>query len=270
MFRDEYYSQRNNLNDLNIEINLEQLKKLFLTIYGMYLDKEYFREHIGYYDGDYFYVGKLGDDDTIKNKLYIKLFKENLWPMRSRIDHYSEDDLFDIIEFCYDIISKPVYNDSLRKTEFIKETAQEEFRNEINNLLGKYNGGFKINEYGDIIKSLENGFEFLVHKKLPTDDEKIIQRVNQAINDYRDRKSSVPKRTGAVRHLADVLEGLKAKAELKITKKDESDLFHIVNAFGIRHNNEKQQNDYDKDIWLDWMFYYYLATIYACLHLIKR
>ena len=31
-----------------------------------------------------------------------------------------------------------------------------------------------------------------------------------------------------------------------------------------------RSQSYDKDIWYSWAFYYYLATIHACLRLIER
>ena len=55
-----------------------------------------------------------------------------------------------------------------------------------------------------------------------------------------------------------------------LTRKDESDLFELANRFGIRHHNEQQKTDYDRGIWHPWMFYYYLATIHACVALLKR
>ena len=41
------------------------------------------------------------------------------------------------------------------------------------------------------------------------------------------------------------------------------DLFNIANNFGIRHHKPGQKTDYDRDIWLPWMFYIYLATLRA-------
>jgi hypothetical protein len=49
------------------------------------------------------------------------------------------------------------------------------------------------------------------------------------------------------------------------TSKDEGDLFNIANNFGIRHLNEKQKTSYDENIWLSWMFYFYLSTIHVLL-----
>jgi hypothetical protein len=48
------------------------------------------------------------------------------------------------------------------------------------------------------------------------------------------------------------------------------DLFNIANNFGIRHYNEKQKTNYDQEVWLDWIFYYYLATINTIIRLIKK
>jgi hypothetical protein len=43
----------------------------------------------------------------------------------------------------------------------------------------------------------------------------------------------------------------------------EGDLFNIANNFAIRHNNREQRGEYDREVWLRWMFYVYLATIHA-------
>jgi len=51
---------------------------------------------------------------------------------------------------------------------------------------------------------------------------------------------------------------------------DENDLFNLANNFGIRHHKETQKTQYDKPIWLSWLFYYYLATIHAVVRLIEQ
>jgi hypothetical protein len=57
------------------------------------------------------------------------------------------------------------------------------------------------------------------------------------------------------------------KAEL--FRKDEDALFHIANAFEIRHINESQKGDYDP-AFLDWIFWWYLATIELTDRLLAR
>lgn len=53
-----------------------------------------------------------------------------------------------------------------------------------------------------------------------------------------------------------------------LQSKDEADLFHLANNFGLRHHNESQKTDYDAAIWLSWLYYYYLATIHATTRMI--
>ena len=66
------------------------------------------------------------------------------------------------------------------------------------------------------------------------------------------------------------MEFLRPQIKKVLSSKDENDLFIIANSFGIRHHNDKQKTDYDRSIWYNWMFYYYLATIHAILKLIKN
>jgi len=74
----------------------------------------------------------------------------------------------------------------------------------------------------------------------------------------------------AIRDLADVLEYLRPRLKDVLSSKDENDLFNLANNFGIRHHNANQKTDYDKEIWYPWMFYYYLATIRACISLLRK
>jgi hypothetical protein len=45
-----------------------------------------------------------------------------------------------------------------------------------------------------------------------------------------------------------------------LAKSDRGALFDIANNFHIRHQDAKQQRDYD-DYYLDWIFWLYLSTI---------
>ena len=97
------------------------------------------------------------------------------------------------------------------------------------------------------------------------DPENVEARVSTAILKFRRRGSSASDRRDAVRDLADVLEFLREEVKKVLKSADESDLFNLANNFGIRHHRKGQKTDYDQSIWLSWMFYYYLATIHACV-----
>lgn len=53
-------------------------------------------------------------------------------------------------------------------------------------------------------------------------------------------------------------------------QKDDKELTHIMNTFNIRHNRPDQHGDYDKDIWYDWFFYTFLASIHTLVKLNKK
>ena len=221
-------------------------------------------------------AGKLGFD--VEAQILRKLRKTDLWPIKDKCLEYSEEDMFDIIEFLYDNISKPLegYYHSYGECgwhyqSFDTELGREVYRREINEILQDYKDGYVLSENGEILALAEKGLENLFHANIPTHDPANVEaRVNAAVLKFRRYKSSIDERRDAVRDLADVLEFLRPKLKAVITKSDENDLFNIANNFGIRHHNETQKTDYEKAIWYSWIFYYYLATIHAALRLIKK
>lgn len=273
--REKYYSQRKNGNNLK-KLSLNELKDLFNTLYNMYEEKEYFTEMIGHSEWDGyntdFITGKLGDDNSINRLLYLKLRKKDLWPIWSKIDKYTEEDLFDIIEFCFDNISIGIASDTRpdRIEKYDRISAIEIFRKDINDIIKDYNEGFEIDKKGNIVRIVENGLDKIFEAEIPTEDEKIKKGIENAINQFRNRNSTLIDRKESIRKLVDILEFLKKYVEKVLSKSDERDLFNIANNFGIRHMNDKQKTDYEQAVWLSWMFYYYLSTIYTVLILMKK
>jgi len=256
---------------------LALLKRMFLALYRMLLQQDYFYEALGYECVDAGTVlGTLGAD--VGGVLIIKLRKDNLWPVEARINDYSEDDLFDMVEFLYDHVSKPIngnyhsWNDcGMHWTTFDRETGQAEFRRDFNGFANDYEDGFELSPEGDILLLAEPGFETLVDTPLPTADAANVRtRVERATKKFRYHRSTDADRRDALRELADVLEYLRPEMRRVLAKKDESDLFNIINNFGIRHHSPDQKTDYNKPIWYSWMFYFYLATIHATVRLIEK
>ena len=273
--REKYYSQRKT-GDETRKIVLEDLKDLFYTIYNMYEEKGYFAEKIGRSEWDGyntdFFPGELGEQDNINRMLYLKLRKKDLWPIWSNIKKYTEEDLFDIIEFCFDNISIGIFsNDRPDRIEKYDHAAGIEiYRKDINDILKDYNEGFEIDKKGNIVRIVENGLDKIFEAEIPTEDEKIKKSIEIAVNQFRNRNSTLIDRKESIRKLVDILEYLKPQIEKTLTKSDERDLFNIANNFGIRHMNDKQKTNYEQAVWLSWMFYFYLSTIYTVLILLKK
>ena len=269
----QYYSLRNGLNPRANGIPLDRLLMLFGRLYSTFRSKGYFDESFGFFCVDAGHVaGTLEDPDL---DIFLALRKEYLFPIENHYPQYSEDDLLDIIEYLYQKISKPVegvmhsFNEcGMHWETFNKKEGQVFFITEINKLLSHYENKFELSNDGLILSKVETGFENLFIADIPTSDEKNIKsRVHKAIGNYRRHGSSIDDRRQAVRELADVLEYLRPAIKNSLNKKDENFLFELINTYGIRHHNQNQKTDYDANIWLSWMFYYFLATIQAIVRL---
>jgi len=257
-------------------LDLPLLKRLFLVIYNELVKDGYFQESFGIDCLDGYIPGVLGED--IEAKIFWKLRKEKIYPIEKCYIDYTEDDLFDIIEFLYDHCSKPIHgffhsysNCGNHYDKFNQEEGREYFREKINELLSEYQEGYELSPNGELQITVEPGLDTLVKVQLPKFDANNVEdKVQYAITKFRRHRSSIEEKRESVRILADVLEFLRPDLETVLTKRDEADLFNIANNFGIRHHNPSQKTDYDQSIWCGWMFFFYLDTIHVALRLIRK
>lgn len=272
-----YYSVRTGKNLLFERFDLTALRDLFKTLFVHFEDEGYFQEYLGYHCVDSGFVpGTLGHD--LDGALLLELRKRDLAPIRKKIDGYSEDDLFDMIEFLYEHCSKPVErhyhsysNCGWHCNTFDRKNGRKEYHAKVNKVLALYGPGYELSVDGEIMGLADTGLEGLLEAPIPhVDEDNISARVEAARNKFRRYRSSLDDRRDAIRDLADVLEFLRPELKGVLTTKDESDIFHLANNFGIRHHNASQKTEYDRPIWYSWMFYYYLATIHAVVRLIER
>jgi len=272
-----YYSIRTGKHPLGSKLDLATLLRLFFAVYSDFERKGYFQEAFGLTCVDAGYVpGSIGED--VGAHFIVKLRKDNLWPIGEVYQNYTEEDLFDVIEFLYDYISKPIdgwyhsWGDcGWHYKTFEQRPGQDEYRIRINEMLKDYGDGYELSQAGEIQILVIAGTEVLFESEPPEyDRENVDSRVTSAISIFRRYRSSLEDKRNAVKMLVDVLEFLKPKLKGVLNTTDESQLFQIANSFGIRHHTDKQKTDYDQVIWLDWMFYYYLATINATIRLITK
>ncbi|MGW6380908.1 hypothetical protein, partial [Peribacillus butanolivorans] len=171
--------------------------------------------------------------------------------------------LFVLIEVLHKYIRKIEEFDS-----YDKETAQTEFRNEINKYLIHLDDGYILSEKGYIIDLPDDGLGNLITKNLPEHtSDTVTEQVETAIKMFFKYDSNIEEKRKAINILADILEPYRQDLKDFTTKKHDKIIFGIVNDYGIRHNDLKQIDDYEKPVWYEWMFHYYLSTVHAVLRL---
>lgn len=271
----KYYSIRTGKK--NAEMDFSALRKIFFSIYQEFSNKAYFSEYLD--DDCPDSGGGNGKINNVSVYLLRKLRKDNLWPIHEHWESYTEEDIFDLIEFLYDHVSAGIdkepsfhsFYNHYHYQHFDREKGEEEYRNAINEILNDYAAGYELGGNGEIYALLEEEFRPLLGVSIPASvPDNIKSRISKAVNKFRKYGSTLDERYEAVRALADCLEFLRTDLQNVITQKDDGDLFQIANNFGIRHHNDKQKTNYDRAIWLNWMFYFYLATIHAGLRFITR
>lgn len=260
----------------NMGIRLEDLRELIRSAYDYYEHAGYLVEAFGSECVDSgFEPGFAGTN--VDAYVLLALQRANVWPVADKYRAWDEDDIFTLIEFLYDHVSKPLTkelhtwnNCGYHYSNFNKELGRQEFRERVNVILSRYGEGWELQQDGEMLSLPPSGMQTLLSAPLPTGDRTASQKVADATMKFRRHGSSIADRQDAVRDLADVLEWLRPQIKTILLKEDEQELFNIANNFGIRHMNQRQKLQYDRAVWLSWMFYHYLNTINAFLHILKR
>lgn len=271
----KYFGIRSSENG-RVNFDLSDLRMFLFETFEFFEEKGYFSEAFGSACEDH--DDEIGYFDS-KSSMFMKaiLGKSNLWPLKEHYLNYERDDIFSVIEFLFDHVSKPTEetrhgwnNGCVHYLKFDKPNGQSDFLARINFFLEQYEEGWALSPSGQINSLPLHGFENLFVAELPSSDVITKQRLAEATSKFRRYRSTIDDRRNAVRDLADILERHRSQVKTALLKKDESDLFHLANSFGIRHFNGNQKLEYDQSIWLSWMFYYYLSTIHAVHHIIDR
>lgn len=213
-----YFSTREGLNPNSNGLPLADITELFSRVFGHLRNDGYFDEAFGFYCVDAGEVfGKVKEVDL---EILLAVRKKSLWPIEKFSPGYTEDDLFDIIEFLFHHVSQPIegsmhnYNGcGMHWETFNKVEGQAVFIEKMNSVLKHYKERFELSVRGQILKKPEAGFEPIFNADVPSDDQNVVGRINAAILKFRKHGSTLDDRRHAVRDLADVLEYLKPKVK---------------------------------------------------------
>src|ERR1044071_128189 len=188
----QYYSTRTGKSSGELILTLEQLRMLFIAAYDRFNRADYFQEAFGYWCVDAKDVpGTLGLH--VEAQIVRRLRKGNLWPVQERAVEYSEDDVFDMIEFLYDHISKPLegrYHSyggcGYHYETFDQQAGRLAFRTERTPSPRGYGEGYEHAEDGEILTLGQPDVAHLETAALPViDPANVEQRVASAVRKFR-------------------------------------------------------------------------------------
>jgi|SRR5579872_7466877 len=255
---------------------LPELRIIVRDLYTDLVANDHLKEWIGY---DCVDAGRVTGTAVDPGRQIVRqVGRRDVWPTDPVAGAWSEDAIFDFLQFIATKVSSPVDGSGYyhqyagcgwHDQTFQQEPARTEFISEVNSILSRYSDGWEMTADLQIVERAPSGLSDLLAAKVPlTVDASVRSRVDSAISKFRSRSSSRDDRRDAVRDLGDVFERLRKVAKQHLGA-DESDLFNILNNFDIRHNNLTQKSDYDV-VWLTGLFYYYLTMIHVLARLVGR
>lgn len=238
--------------------------------------KEFFRL-ISNLDANGYLIESFGqecvdDDDPLPIRSEViedRLGIPSLWPLSP--DSWDTDTFYGLIEVFHDLVSRPRRRSfhswdecGWHYSEFHSTPARFLYRWKINQLLKSADIEHELasegEDVGRLVVSTDEPRSDLVHRALVKSPDDARGTVSHAISLFRSRRSSAESKRSAIVALAGILEERRELIRVNLGKKDEGDLFQIANNFNLRHRRSGQKGDYN-EAFLDWIFWWYLATI---------
>ena len=192
---------------------------------------------------------------------------------------WSEDLFFDVIEALHDLVARPrwrgwhEFDQHWDYQDFARAPGQAVYRWKVNELLFRSEVLLQLadsgSDCGRLVHAPGDARDDLLRRAVQSPEPKVRDLVDHAVAQFRGRGATFLAKREATKTLADVLKHRRALLKSELFKKDEDALFQIANHFEIRHINERQKGDYDP-AFLDWVFWWYLATIELTDRLLDR
>jgi hypothetical protein len=270
-----YWSARNNSTGKTpVQRPLAQVRRDFTQLIYSMEDDGYFRRAFPASCVD----GPHGLDVDPETVLADRLGKSGLWPLTP--SEWDDDTFFDLIEVFHDLAARPrtrTYhswnNCGWHFDDYATDIGRALYRWRINQLLATSTLNLRLADIGDdigrLVRTVDDARSDLIDQALRTTEPNVAEQVAHAIALFRSRGATAHDQRSAIIALAGILEPRRDLIREQLGRPDESALFMVANKFAIRHQGDGQQGDYDP-IFLDWIFWWYLATVELTDRLLAR
>jgi hypothetical protein len=205
--------------------------------------------------------------EELGSVLQQRLERADLWPLRP--ESWDEATFYGLIEVFHDLVARPRSYWECQDCgdghfwDFDTDAGRRVHRALVNRLLAENAVELRLAESGEdlgrLVHLADEGRTDLVQRALASPEPAVVGRVGHAIALFRGRDATEHHKRSAIVALHLVLEERRKLLKKSLSRKDEGALFQIANEFALRHGSE-QQSDYDP-VFLDWVFWWYLATV---------
>lgn len=274
--RAPYWSQRRR-SPKPSRLDVSAVAREFVRIVGSFHANGYFDKEFPGGCVDDHHAVHIDAGDVLEQMLGIP----NLhWPLRADQLLDVKDALYDVIEALHDLVARPrsrSFHDyaacGWHYSQFAIEPARVLYRWRVNQLLDRSDLGLRLADDGEDVGRLvaitDDARADLVATLARRPPGQTADRVRHGIALFRARGATEHDKRSAILALAGIIEELRQLLKDNPVKKDEGALFDIANNFALRHQDLKQQRDYDP-AFLDWIFWWYLATVELSDQLLAR
>ncbi len=270
-----YYPQRQSARS-DLALGPAWLRREFIRFVGELHESGYLERS--------FPDGCVDDRDFVRidksDVLQERLGVADLWQLSQSEPTWDDDTFYGLIEVFHDLVARPRsrwFHDysscGWHYSNFALNPARQLYRWRLNRMLERSGTPLLLAEDGEdigrLIATTDAGRADLTNRLLEDYDPTKADRVRHAVALFRARGASVEEKRSAVIAMAGILEDRRKLLKESLFRKDEGALFEIANEFSIRHRSEQQKSDYDP-AFLDWIFWWYAATVELTNQIISR
>lgn len=208
-----------------------------------------------------------------------------LWPLHvtsnvfsgatSVHENWPDEVFFDVVEALDEVVARPrqrywhYYHREWDYSNYSRPAGQAVYRWRVNDVLNSSTIPLRLAETGSdaglLVRATGDPRDELLDRALATPAPRDRDEVRHAIELYRSRTAGREDKRSAIFTLGRLLEDRRPTIDATLSRKDSGALFQIANEFDLRHrraagHGKAQRDDYD-DAFLDWVFWWYLATV---------
>lgn len=269
-----YWTQRQGKDALGPHLDLLRARRGFASLVGElertgYLDQTFPRPCVDDRDPP---------DPDPAAELETRLGLPGLWPLAP--EEWDEATFYGLIEVYHDLVARPRVRHlhsyagcGWHYSQFSVTAGREVYRWKVNELLKAADIGYALagtgEDVGRLVATYDDGRSGLIDKVLVNARPESAGQVAHAVALFRSRTADAEYKRSAILTIAGVLEERRQLIKAELGSADEGALFQIANKFAIRHQRAGQQADYDP-AFLDWIFWWYLATVELTDRIISR